>query len=72
MPIINHQSVADKLIDMKMKVDAARLMTWKALAGIEKGPGGWESRLEAALEAKVWCSDQAPKVVLDAMSVVGM
>lgn len=70
--IINHQSVADKLMDMKMRVDAARLLTWKALSGIENGPSGWENRLEAALEAKIWSSDQAPKVVVDAMGVVGV
>ncbi|ORY13316.1 acyl-CoA dehydrogenase/oxidase [Clohesyomyces aquaticus] len=72
VPIIEKQSVADKLIDMKMRVEAARTLTWKALSVLENGPGGWESRLEIALEAKIWCSDQAPKTVIDAMAVVGM
>ncbi|KAF2739453.1 hypothetical protein EJ04DRAFT_519531 [Polyplosphaeria fusca] len=72
VPIIQHQSVADKLIDIKMRVEAARALTWKALSGIEKGPGGWENRIETALEAKVWCSEQVTKCVVDAMSVVGM
>jgi nitroalkane oxidase len=70
--IISHQSVSDRLIDIKIRVDAGRTLTWRALSGIQNGPGNWESRLEGALEAKIWCSDQAPKVVLDAMSVVGM
>ncbi|KAI0156031.1 acyl-CoA dehydrogenase/oxidase [Pestalotiopsis sp. NC0098] len=72
VPIIQHQSVADKLMDIKMRVEAGRLLTWKALAGIEKGPGGWDNRLETALEAKIWCSEQVTKCVVDAMGVVGM
>lgn len=70
--IIEHQSVADRLMEIKMRTDAARALTWKAISGIQGGPGGWESRLEGALEAKIWCSEQAPRVVLEAMSVVGM
>ncbi|KAF2195287.1 hypothetical protein K469DRAFT_649049 [Zopfia rhizophila CBS 207.26] len=72
VPILERQGVADKLIDIKMKVEAARALTWKALSVIEKGLGVWESRLEIALEAKIWCSDQAPKAVVDAMGIVGM
>lgn len=72
VPIIQHQSVADKLMDIKMRVEAGRLLTWKALSGIEKGPGEWGNRLETALEAKIWCSEQVTKCVVDAMSTVGM
>ncbi|KAF2268604.1 acyl-CoA dehydrogenase NM domain-like protein [Lojkania enalia] len=72
VPIIQHQSVSDKLMDIKMKVESARMLTWKALSGIEKGPGNWENKLETALEAKIWCTDQAPKAVMDAMAAVGM
>ncbi|KAF2477868.1 acyl-CoA dehydrogenase NM domain-like protein [Lindgomyces ingoldianus] len=72
VPIIKKQSVADKLIDIKMRVEAARALTWKALSTLENGPCGWENKLEIALEAKIWCSDQAPKAVVDAMSIVGM
>lgn len=72
VPIIERQSVVDKLIDIKMRVEAGRALTWKALSVLENGPGEWDSRLEIALEAKIWCSDQAPKTVLDAMAVVGM
>ncbi|KAF3004662.1 hypothetical protein E8E14_001110 [Neopestalotiopsis sp. 37M] len=72
VPIIQHQSVADKLMDIKMRVEAGRLLTWKALSGIEKGPGEWGNRLETALEAKIWCSEQVTKCVVDAMSAVGM
>lgn len=73
-PIIEKQSVADRLIDVKMKIEAARALTWKAMCVLEsKEPAlGWEQRLEIALEAKVWCSDMAPKAVIECMSVVGM
>ena len=73
-PIIEKQSVADRLIDVKMKIEAARALTWKAMCVLEsKGQTlGWAQRLEIALEAKVWCSDMAPKAVIECMSVVGM
>ena len=73
-PIIEKQSVADRLIDVKMKIEAARALTWKAMCVLESQEEtlGWEQRLEIALEAKVWCSDMAPKAVIECMSVVGM
>lgn len=73
-PIIERQSVADRLIDVKMKVEAARALTWKAMCVLESQEEAlvWEQRLEIALEAKVWCSDMAPKAVMECMSVVGM
>jgi len=65
--LLNRQSVADLLMDVKMRADAARFLTWKAANAIDKGLGG-----ELALEAKIWCSDMAVKAVVDAMSAVGM
>jgi alkylation response protein AidB-like acyl-CoA dehydrogenase len=65
--IINHQSVADLLIDVKMKTDASRFLTWKAAHALDNGLGG-----ELALEAKIYCSDSAVKAVVDAMSAIGM
>jgi alkylation response protein AidB-like acyl-CoA dehydrogenase len=65
-PILAHQSVSDLLIDIKMRTDAARFLTWKACHALEKGNG------ELALEAKIFCSDMAVKAVTDAMSAVGM
>lgn len=66
-PIINHQSVADLLMDIKMKTDASRFLTWKAAQALDNRLGG-----ELALEAKIYCSDQAVKAVVDAMSAIGM
>jgi alkylation response protein AidB-like acyl-CoA dehydrogenase len=73
-PIIEKQSVADRLIDVKMKIEAARALTWKAMCVLEceEQALGWDQRLELAVEAKVWCSDMAPKAVIECMSVVGM
>jgi alkylation response protein AidB-like acyl-CoA dehydrogenase len=74
MPIIEHQSVSDRLIDVKMKIEAARAVTWRAMSVLEsKEEGiGWDARLEVACEAKVWCSELVGGVVEGCMSVVGM
>lgn len=73
-PIIEKQSVADRLIDVKMQIEAARALTWKAMCVLDSEEQAleWEQRLEIALEAKVMCSDIAPKAVIECMSVVGM
>ncbi|CAO2654508.1 Nn.00g112410.m01.CDS01 [Neocucurbitaria sp. VM-36] len=72
--IIEHQSVADRLIGAKCQIEAARALTWKAMCVLEGADErvGWEQRLEVALEAKIWCGDQARMVVLECMDVVGM
>lgn len=71
-PIIERQSVADVLIDIKMRIETSRLLTWKAMHCLENGPGDWSARLELALEAKIFSSDNAVKCCVDAMKVVGM
>lgn len=70
--LLQRQSVADLLIDVKMRTEAARMLTWKAMKGIEQGPGSWEARLELALEAKVFSSESAVRSVVDCMKAVGM
>ena len=66
-PILSRQSVSDLLMEVKMRTDAARFLTWKAANALDNGQGG-----ELALEAKIFCSDMAVKAVVDAMSAVGM
>ena len=66
-PILNRQSVADLLMNIKMRTDASRLLTWQACRAFEKGLGP-----ELPLEAKIYCSDNAVKCVVDAMNAVGM
>lgn len=65
--LLSRQSVTDLLIDVKMRTDAARFLTWKACSALDNKQGG-----ELALEAKIFCSDMAVKAVVDAMSAVGM
>lgn len=72
VPIIQRQSVADLLIDVKMRMDTSRLLTWKALYSLENGPGDFKARQELCLEAKIFCSDNAVQSVTDAMKAVGM
>ncbi|KAJ0124290.1 hypothetical protein J7T55_005628 [Diaporthe amygdali] len=71
-PILERQSVADLLVDIKIRAETSRLLTWKALHAIENGPGGWNARLELALEAKIHSSEGAVQSVVDAMKAVGI
>lgn len=71
-PVLQRQSVADLLIDVKMRCETARLLTWKALHALENGPGVWEQRLELACQAKIYSSEAAVQSVVDAMKAVGM
>lgn len=71
-PILERPSVADLLIDIKIRTETSRLLTWKALHAIENGPGDWKARLELALEAKIYSSEAAVQSVVDAMKAVGM
>jgi len=65
--LLERQSVADLLIDIKMSVEAARCLTWKAAHALEH-----MGSAENAYEAKIWCSEAAVEVVTKAMRVVGM
>jgi alkylation response protein AidB-like acyl-CoA dehydrogenase len=70
--IISHQSVADKLIDCKIRMETSRLLTWKAAHGLDNQSIDWHVQLETALQAKIYTSDVAVECVLDAMKAVGM
>lgn len=72
VPLIQRQSVADLLINIKMRMDSCRLLTWKALYSLENGPGDFKARQELCLESKIFASDNCVKCVTDAMSAVGM
>lgn len=78
--LIERQSVADLLIGLKMRIDSSRLLTWKALHGLENGGsgsgkdqevGGFARKQEICLEAKIWGSENAVLGVTEAMKVVG-
>lgn len=72
VPLLERQSVADLMINIKMQTEACRALTWKAANSIQNGPGDYNSRRELALSAKVYCSDAAVKACIEAINVVGV
>ncbi|PWY66519.1 putative acyl-CoA dehydrogenase [Aspergillus sclerotioniger CBS 115572] len=72
MPIGQRQSVADRLIDIKMRTETSRLLTWKAANCLLSGPGEQAERREPALLAKIYSSDAAVQSCIDAMNAVGV
>ncbi len=69
VPIIEHQAVADVLADTKGKIEAMRLLSWRALdAVIAQDPAG----AELALHAKIFGSETGLAVVNDLIKVVGV
>jgi len=67
--LIERQSVADLLIEIKMRIETARLLTWKAAHALDTKSEGAE---ELAYEAKIYGSEACVKSVAEAMRVVGM
>ncbi|KIV82545.1 hypothetical protein PV11_04647 [Exophiala sideris] len=72
MAIVQRQSVADLLINAKIKIDTSRLLVYKALDGLENGPGDHSARFETCLAAKIYATDCAVPQVFECMQVVGM
>lgn len=68
-PILEHQAVADVLAETKGKIEAMRLLSWRALdAVIAQDPAG----AELALHSKVFGSETGQQVVNDLIKVVGV
>jgi len=73
VPIAQRQSVADLLINIKMRTETSRFLTWKAAHSLLEGPGEEHAdRREHALLAKVHSSEAAVQSVLDAVNAVGV
>ncbi|MGY1671426.1 acyl-CoA dehydrogenase family protein [Geodermatophilus sp. SYSU D00710] len=69
VPIIEHQAVADVLADAKGRIEAVRLLSWRALdAVLSQHP----SALELALHAKVLGSETGVAVINDLVKIVGV
>ena len=66
-PIIKHQAISFMLADMATKVEAARMLTWKAAIKLDSGE---RNTLEAA-HAKRYSADMAMEVTTDAVQVFG-
>ena len=67
-PIIEHQSVAFKLADMALEIEAARGLIWRALW--ESRHGGEFKRAEGSM-AKLKASEVAVKVTEEAIQICG-
>ncbi len=68
-PIIDHQAVSDVLADAKSRIEAVRLLSWRALdAALSQHP----CALEWALHAKVFGSETGVQVITDLMNVIGV
>lgn len=67
-PIIEHQAIALKLADMAARVDAARLLVWRAG---RLGTGGRGFRRGEGSMAKFFASDAAVYVTHEALQVLG-
>ncbi|OBS28436.1 hypothetical protein FPOA_02374 [Fusarium poae] len=72
VPIIQRQSVADLLINCKIKADTSRLLVRNALDAFDKGRGDAASRLEACLQAKIYSGEAAVQAIWEVMQAVGM
>ncbi len=69
VPVIEHQNVGYMLANMKMKLEAARYLTWKACHYLDQTGGAGE---ELAVITKAHCSELCVEVVYDAMRLVGV
>ncbi|PYH89008.1 putative acyl-CoA dehydrogenase [Aspergillus ellipticus CBS 707.79] len=66
------QSVADLLIDMKMRTETSRYLTWKAAHALLSLHGDHSQRREPALLAKIYSSDASVQSCLNAINAVGV
>lgn len=69
VPVIEHQNVGFMLADIKMRIEAARYLTWKACHQLDLTER--RSR-ELAIITKVHCSELCVQAVYDTLRVVGV
>jgi acyl-CoA dehydrogenase len=67
VPIAMHQAIQFMIADMATKVEAARLLTWKSAALLDKG----DRNTLASSHAKRFAADSAMEVTVDAVQVYG-
>ncbi len=66
VPIIEHQAVGYALADAKIAIETARYLSWKACNALDHE---LPSALELAVQAKIYGSETAVKVITDLMRV---
>lgn len=69
VPIIDHQAVGYALADAKAAIEASRYLSWRACHALDAMEPG---ALELSLQAKVFASETAVRVISDLMRVVGI
>ncbi|MDH4574063.1 acyl-CoA dehydrogenase family protein [Salinicola acroporae] len=69
VPVIEHQNVGFMLADIKMRIEAARYLTWKSCHQLDLTEG---RSSELAIISKTYCSELCVQAVYDAMRVVGV
>jgi len=67
-PIIEHQIVGARLVDMEIGIESARLLCWKALWYCENNIPG-DAKL--SMMAKIYATDVCMKVATDAVQILG-
>ena len=68
-PIIEHQAVGYALADAKTSIEAARYLSWRACHALDTMSPAAE---ELAVQAKIYGSETAVRVITDLMRVVGI
>jgi nitroalkane oxidase len=68
-PIIEHQAVGYALGDAKIAIEAARCLSWRACHALDRQS---PAAAELAIQAKVFGSETAVRVITDLMRVVGI
>lgn len=68
-PVINHQNVGFMLANMKMRIEAARYMVWRACHWVDNHQA---DGTEMPVLAKVYCSELAVEVCRDAIYLMGV
>lgn len=68
-PIIEHQAVGYALADAKTTIEAARYLSWRACHAVDTQSPGAD---ELAIEAKIFGSEAAVRVITDLMRLVGV
>src|SRR6476646_11681494 len=68
-PIIEYQAVGYALADAKMAIEAVRYLTWRACHAVDTQSPAAD---ELAIQAKIYGSETAVRVITDLMRVVGI
>ncbi len=67
-PIIEHQAVGYALVDAKTTIESARYLSWRACHAVDNQSPAAD---ELAIQAKIYGSETAVRVITDLMRVVG-